>query len=445
MKNERGKNGQEMNPTHNPVGDFVVSRRDLLKMGIVVTTAERIVEQHPPIRYPQDPLPPVPTATPDNKYDNADSIPPREVLVTKEDVEKAYENLNPYQKTYVYTNDNTNRAFSLFSEHPRNTSWASAWDHQHIASALQTYRELRDSLPAHMPEPTVITGAFWNQYGRPHYSSYPFNSNTTSYVDDGAWLGNIDADACKYAKDKQDTSTRAKFARSRSSMMFQSAVNNKDADGGIYWVIQPHRNKDIAAVSNGPIVLLGTKLASIDPDYKDYYLEESKKVYNWMRDTLLDPNTHLYADRQETHKGIKTIIKDYTSYGQAHMIEAGFQLAKLTGDDKFAQDAEKTAFSVLTQGDMYTNPTVYFDAILIKSLYKVYQETTNKGLQELIRDRIVLYGNNLVRNGKIWDRPKGKYNESKLKGSATLLQSQSASAEILLITHALSSHTTASA
>lgn len=407
-----------------------IERRDFLKIPLVIAAAGKLSEIEIPLHYEQDPLPPPPKISSETPFIQlAEAVPPREVLVTEDDVRKAYTNLKTFRTDLVTLQK---EVFHLFSRTEKRLDLGSAWDNQHPASAISTYRKIKGALPEGMPEPTDIIKTFWTDRQPPCYTTSPKGYTGEAYTDDGAWFANIEADQYEILQKKGDEQ-RKKFVLARTSMMFRTGIRNKEYDDGIYWTIQPDKNKYKAAVANGPIALLGVKLAKIDSEYKDHYVEETKLIYKWMKHTLLDPKTHLYADGIETKQDRKEIVTNFPTYAQAHMIEAGLGLAELTGEKKYKDDAEKTAYTVLTTGDMYTDPTVYFDAILIKSLYNMYLKTDNTTMKDLIKDRIVLYGNNLVRNKKLWNREDGKYKKRNPKVFETDVQCQAAAAEILLI------------
>ncbi len=440
IESDRKKLGNEITKSKLPdIPAYNMSRREFLTNVILFTTASSILfEEEPPLLSEQDPLPPPPKYNPDSHtIQTIETIPPREVLVTEDDVKKAYDQLKSFRKGYWNTSVDRKESHILFSDTlpPRQVGYA--WENQHPASALSTYKMIKGELPEGMPEPTDITACYWNDIRTPRcYLTRPNNYGDEAYIDDGAWFANIETDEYNLLQQKGDV-TRAKFARSRASVMFQTAIHNREeSNNGIFWIVQPDKNKDKAAVANGPVAALGTKLAKIDPDYQHIYIPEAQKIYTWMRQNLLNPETNLYADRTEKEGKNEKVIKHYPSYAQAHMIEAGLNLSELTGNSQYKLDAEKTAFRVLTQGDMYTNPTAYFDVLLLKSLYNMYHTTENEIIKSLIKDRIILYGNNFVRNKKYWNREEGKYKKRKPKVFESELQCQAAAAEILLITNA---------
>ncbi len=422
---------EQYKPKHRKEPLRNLSRRDFVLGGAsAILLGTLYKDTGPDIPFDQDPLP---------FYNPKEKIPPREVLVTANDVKKSYDNLKPYTMETPYG--------TLFRRELGSDDITSAWNTQHPLAAIHQYSQLNHTLPTGLPEPTDVTRAYWNEPYRKAdwpigYNIIPQKYTDHIYNDDGAWLALIDAERyCMLREMNRDDEAGEVLHRTRQ--MVQTAWKSWDeTTGGIYWKIpQPRKeNRDKATVSNAPVASVALRLYDIDPDYKESHLQKAITIYDWMRTNLWDSQTNLYYDRMEKHEGKDVVIKDYMTYGQANMIDVGIRLARITGEKKYEEHAEATAMELLTNRSFYTQPLPVYDSILLRSFFSLYQTTENKHMKSLLKDRIILYGNNIVRNRKVWDRESGKYKRTSIFLDERDVQSQAAIAEILLITHYLKDH-----
>jgi len=115
--------------------------------------------------------------------------------------------------------------------------------------------------------------------------------------------------------------------------------------GGIMWRIDTPNEKN--ACSNGPAAILAARLYDIDKNPED--LEWAKKIYGWLRNTLVDPATGLVWDNIALKNGETVINKDWIfTYNQGTYIGAATELYELTKDKTYLDDAVKTSKSIMT-------------------------------------------------------------------------------------------------
>jgi hypothetical protein len=365
--------------------------------------------------FEQDNITPIPIidVTPSSNIENRTNtevveIPPledRELLVTHDEVMRAYAGLENYVTTYQGHPAFTRNGGSKIGK---------AWDMEQPMSAITNYEQIYGSLPAGMPEPTEAAALYWGDGGPKNnrekgYYLEPGKDSGRLFTDDGLWIANREAERIELLR-SQGKHEEADAALYRCREMLDTAWDHWDPDeGGILWQVQNKSAdwKAKAAVSNGAAAELAMQLYFIDPANKELYLQRAQQAYDWMRTNLLNPDNNLYFDRIDLEEG-KVLVRDHVTYGQGPMIEAGLDLARATGNSEYRAQAVATAKTLLEGGDFYTNPAVFYDSILINSFVKLYNDNeTDFALKYLIRDRVILYANNLARNEKHWSRDKG--------------------------------------
>lgn len=115
--------------------------------------------------------------------------------------------------------------------------------------------------------------------------------------------------------------------------------------GGIIWRTDTPYGKN--ACSNGPAAILALRLYQIEKNPED--LEWAKKIYEWERETLVDPVTGLVWDNI-SREGSETVInKDWVfTYNLGTYIGAAIELYRVINDKMYLNDAVKTANSTMT-------------------------------------------------------------------------------------------------
>lgn len=165
------------------------------------------------------------------------------------------------------------------------------------------------------------------------------NGNTyiNHFYDDMEWM----ALSCLRA---YETTSDAKF-KTVAEQLWADIKGGWDETwgGGIYWN-KNRQNKNTPA--NAPAAIIAARMYQLNQDPQD--LDWAKKIYQWQKSNLVDPNTGLVwdgLDASGTNKDWKF------TYNQGVYIGAGIELYKITGEAVYLNDALKTANNSLT-GDM---------------------------------------------------------------------------------------------
>lgn len=214
------------------------------------------------------------------------------------------------------------------------------------------------------------------------YSSY-INSAPASdrFYDDNVWLGIdfCDIYAATHEPQYLDEAKRIwEFIRSGTDDVL---------GGGIYWCEQKKHSKNTC--SNAPGAVYALKLYEATGDER--YLDEGKALYAWTRNTLMDPRDGLYFDNMNLEGRIG---RAKFAYNSGQMVQAGALLYKLTGDESYLKDAQRTAaacrgaffedfapeggepFRILKKGN------VWFTAVMVRGLEELYARDGNAAYLE---------------------------------------------------------------
>lgn len=126
---------------------------------------------------------------------------------------------------------------------------------------------------------------------------------------------------------------------------------NDHQGGGIAWRKNQLDYKNTPA--NAPAVILAARLYKERKRPED--LEWARKIYQWQKTQLVDPQTGLVWDGVN-RTGDKTIDKNWKfTYNQGVYIGAAMALYDLTGDEDFLADAVQTADYTLSDGHLAPN------------------------------------------------------------------------------------------
>ena len=118
---------------------------------------------------------------------------------------------------------------------------------------------------------------------------------------------------------------------------------NEEMGGGIAWRKEQLDYKNTPA--NAPAVILAARLYRNFSSQDD--LEWALKIYDWQKHTLVDPESGLVWDGIN-RTGDGAIDKDWKfTYGQGVFIGAAMELYEATDEEKYREDANKTADYVL--------------------------------------------------------------------------------------------------
>ncbi|MFE6073939.1 glycoside hydrolase family 76 protein [Paenibacillus sp. NPDC057886] len=165
----------------------------------------------------------------------------------------------------------------------------------------------------------------------------------------------------------------------------------EDELGGMAWKKDQRYNRN--ACSSGPAAILAARLYERFGDARD--LEWAKKIYDWEKQYLVNPQTGLVADGLvQKEDGTLDVNEAWIfTYNQGTFIGAGVELYRITGEKTYLKDAEKTAAgSLKTLTDQKTGifkedgdgDGALFKGILIRYMVELYEVGHNKSLQKAV-------------------------------------------------------------
>lgn len=167
------------------------------------------------------------------------------------------------------------------------------------------------------------------------------------FNDDMIWLGNASMRAYN-ATDNQEYKETAEYLWE----IIKTSWSDDVFGGGITWKQDTPFQKN--AVSNAPAAILAMRLYEVDGDEDD--LEWAKKIYEWQKNTLVDPQTGLVWDNISLQDGEEVVNSDWIfTYNIGTYIGAGLKLYQATGEQQYLNDAVKTARSMMTSPRLTTN------------------------------------------------------------------------------------------
>jgi predicted alpha-1,6-mannanase (GH76 family) len=170
------------------------------------------------------------------------------------------------------------------------------------------------------------------------------NGNTwlNFYYDDMEWM----ALACLRAYD----TTKDVAYKNVVDLLWSDIKNgwSSDLGGGIWW---RKDNGSKNAPSNLPAAILAARLYQRFNNPAD--LQMATDIYNWMKNTLYEPNSGLVYDNIEKNGNKNTTWK--FTYNQGTFVGAALELYKITGNSSYMADAIKAADYTLNSGFLTTN------------------------------------------------------------------------------------------
>lgn len=133
--------------------------------------------------------------------------------------------------------------------------------------------------------------------------------------------------------------------------------------GGITWKTDTDKSKN--ACSNGPAALIAARIYNFyeksglnGEKARKEYLNEAKRIYQWMRTNLYDETSGAVADNMS--KDGRVNRNWIFTYNQGTFLGAAHELYKITGEKSYLDDAIHTANYVINH--MSTNRGVLSDA-----------------------------------------------------------------------------------
>ncbi|MDQ3549746.1 MAG: glycoside hydrolase family 76 protein [Chloroflexota bacterium] len=245
-----------------------------------------------------------------------------------------------------------------------------------------------DADPQHLFDVLSVVGAIERYFDAdrelPAYSSYippPYGHENDRFYDDNAWIGLELVRAYEL--------TGYELALVRAGQIFDYLVSGWDASedrpnsGGVFWV-ESQRNRDRNTVSTAPAAKLGLLLAAQedDPLRRRYYLDWSKRMYDWV-DANLRSLDGLYWDHVSEDG---TIDETIFTYNQGAMLGTSLLLHRATGDERYLDRAEQIGQAALARWDsdgLLAQP-IAFNAILFGDLLELDAERPDPAYVELI-------------------------------------------------------------
>lgn len=189
----------------------------------------------------------------------------------------------------------------------------------------------------------------------------------------------------------------------------------EDGLGGMAW---KKDNNNRNTCSNGPASILAARLYERFGNEED--LEFAKKIHAWLNKNLVDLETGIVWDGLAVNDdgSIDTQKNWILTYGQGTYIGSAVELYKITNDEKYLKDAEKTTAATLDKLVNYSSGILreegqgdggLFKGILIRYLVNLYEINGDEAIKEMIYHNAdslvgVSYYDGLF--GPKWDQPR---------------------------------------
>jgi len=219
------------------------------------------------------------------------------------------------------------------------------------------------------------------------YASY-INSAAASdrFYDDNIWLG-IDFTDSYIQTKKADY---LKYAKEIWTFV-KSGEDNK-LGGGIYWCEQKKESKNTC--SNAPTAVFALKL--FEATKEKNYLNEGRRLYEWTKARLQDPDDKLYWDNIHLNGRVD---KAKYSYNSGQMLQAAALLYKLTKEKKYLMDAQQLAEACLSyffqtrdgiDFPILKNSNVWFHAVMMRGYISLFEQDGNRKYMDIFAKNLDL-------------------------------------------------------
>lgn len=182
---------------------------------------------------------------------------------------------------------------------------------------------------------------FQNDQGKSAYSCYPARGNER-YYDDNVWIGLDMADWYAETKDMRFLT--------QAEAVWNYLINygwDETCGGGIHWRELNSHTTSKHSCSTAPTAVLGCKMYQITG--KQTYLDWAIKCYNYMLEHLQDPSDHLFYDNVRPNASDPNlpgdVEKNKYSYNSGQPLQAACMLYKITGEQKYLDEAYAIAES----------------------------------------------------------------------------------------------------
>jgi rhamnogalacturonyl hydrolase YesR len=183
------------------------------------------------------------------------------------------------------------------------------------------------------------------------YQAYPVKlEKSDRYYDDNGLVG-ID-----YMEAYFNTKNPLYLSRAKEVFKFILSGWNNDLGGGVTW-LEGH-NDQKPACTNGMATLTALKI--YEGSKEPYYLDQGKKFYSWMYNTLRDSNGIIANDIKPGNK----LNRTFWTYNTGSLIEAAVLLYRFTGEKQYLQQAQQLAadsYKYFTEVPHDKNLTLHID------------------------------------------------------------------------------------
>lgn len=204
------------------------------------------------------------------------------------------------------------------------------------------------------------------------YQAYPvMYEKSDRYYDDNGLVG-ID-----YMEAYFNTKNPVYLQQAKSVFKFILSGWNEQLGGGVTW-LEGH-NDQKPACSNGSDLLVALRIYQGSKDV--YYLNWSKKFYNWMYQNLRD-STGVYSNDKKLNG---TVNRTFYTYNSGFMLEAAVLMYQFTNDKQYLEQAKQLAkdtfvhFSKMPHNDKLTIKIdlPWFVTVLFRGYEALYKQDHN--------------------------------------------------------------------
>jgi rhamnogalacturonyl hydrolase YesR len=174
---------------------------------------------------------------------------------------------------------------------------------------------------------------YWNSAGPvAGFDVWPMPKPRDRYYDDNAWMVMALVEASEILKDPKI------LTLAEEALTFVLSGEDLKLGGGIYWRENGKKSKNTC--SNGPAV--AACLAVYESTKRPELLAKAKRIYDWTRKNLQDSADDLFWDSKALSGKVDPMK---WSYNTALMIRSAAELARITEDSRYRQEAEAMAKS----------------------------------------------------------------------------------------------------
>lgn len=251
-----------------------------------------------------------------------------------------------------------------------------------LSAVTALYEAKKDSKCLEFLESTVLPGLEAYYDTRRHPDAYASYINTAPlsdrFYDDNVWLGLDFTDLYMLTGDQKYLN--------KAKLIWQFIESGTDSvlGGGIYWCEQKKTSKNTC--SNAPGSVYALKLFEATGDSTYFY--QGKKLYEWTKKHLQDPNDYLYYDNINLEGRVE---KTKFAYNSGQMLQAASLLYKFTKENCYLTDAQNIASSAYkfffksytpqNGGETFRllkKGCVWFIAIMSRGYVELYKQDNNR-------------------------------------------------------------------